>query len=67
MKPRNKLSASQIADILFNDLQHQAFLNQKVIKFGQVTKLLQRMIDKYSNFYEARSASRERSQQKVRQ
>ena len=66
MKPRNKLSAKEITEKLYaSDSQHRAFLNPKIIKKEQVIRMIQRAIDRYSNFYEQRSVSRERSQKKV--
>lgn len=66
MKPRHKLSSKEITEKLYsNESHHKAFLNPKIIKKEQVVRMIQRAIDKYSNFYEQRSASRERSQKKV--
>ena len=66
MKPRHKLSAKEITEKLYaSDSQHRAFLNPKIIKKEQVLRMIQRAIDRYSNFYEQRSASRERTQKKV--
>ena len=35
-------------------------MHPTLLKFEQVQRLIQKMIDRYSNFYEQRSASRDR-------
>jgi hypothetical protein len=53
MKPRHKLSAKEITEKLYAiESHHKAFLNPKIIKKEQVVRMIQRAIDKYSNFYE---------------
>ena len=61
MKRREQLSAQVITRQLFNDPQNRAFLNPNILKFEQIARLIQRMIDRYTKFYEQRSASRERT------
>lgn len=61
MKRREQLSAQVITRQLFNDPQSRAFLNPNILKFEQIARLIQRMIDRYTKFYEQRSASRERT------
>lgn len=36
-------------------------MNPNILKFQQIQRLIQRMIDRYTKFYEQRSASRERT------
>jgi hypothetical protein len=57
---KEKLSASQICRRLYEDRQHSAFLNPRIIKQSQIDRLLKMMIDRYQNFFRERSASRER-------
>ena len=58
---KNELKADQIALKLFSEPQNQAFLNNKTIKIDQVTRLLQKMIDKYYGVYKNRTPSKERA------
>ena len=61
MKRNDQLSAQAITRSLFDDPQNRAFLNPNILKFQQIQRLIQRMIDRYTKFYEQRSASRERT------
>lgn len=57
---KQRLSAGTITEHLYGDPRNKAFLNPKLIKFAQIQRLVQRMLDQYNNFYKERSASRER-------
>jgi hypothetical protein len=60
MKNRDQLSAHKITKELYSMAEHSKFLNPKIIKVHQVERLIQRMIEKYQNYYEKRSPSREK-------
>jgi len=59
---KQNTSALQIARALYGERQNQAFLNQKIIKIDQIERLIEKMMDKYNNFYRERSASRDKTQ-----
>ena len=61
MRRSEELSAIEITRKLFNDRRHKAFMNPNLLKFEQIQRLIQMMINKYTNYYEQRSASRDRS------
>lgn len=61
---KQKLCPETICRSLYYDKQHSAFLNPKIIKEQQIERLLKMMIDKYSNFYRERSASRDKIKRK---
>ena len=60
-EPTKPEQCKEIAKLLFEDKIHKAFLNPALLKFDQVERLIQKMIDRYCNYYEQRSASQDRS------
>lgn len=57
---KQQLSAASICRQLYQDRNHSAFLNPKIIKEKQIERMVKMMLERYNNFYKERSASRER-------
>lgn len=57
---KQKLSASYITRLLYQEKQHLQFLNPKILKTEQIERMVQMMLDKYNTHYKERSASRDK-------